>query len=40
MPDVFEVISIVIQNLSIAQEDNEYDKKVKIFTNDTGETRC
>ena len=40
MRDVFEIISIVIQNLSIAQEDNEYDKKSENYTNDTGEDRC
>ena len=39
MRDVFEAISIVIQNLSIAQEDNEY-KKSGNLTNNSGETRC
>ena len=37
---VSKEISIVIQNLSIAQEDDEYDKKVENLPNDIGETRC
>ena len=40
MHDVFEAISIVVQHLSISQEDNEYDKKVENFMNNTGKTRC
>ena len=40
MRDVSGVISIVIQNLLAVQEDNEYDKKVEIFTFNTGEARC
>ena len=40
MRDGFGVIIIVIQNLPIAQEDIEYDKKVENFTFDIGEARC
>ena len=40
MRDVFGVISIVIQNLPIAQEDIESDEKVENFTFDTRKARC
>ena len=40
MRDVFGVISTIIQNLPIAQEDIKYDTKVETFTFDTGEARC
>ena len=40
MHDVFGVMSIVIQNVLIVQEDIKYDKKVENFTFDTGEARC
>ena len=37
---VFGVISIVIQNLPITQEDIKYDKAVENFMFDSGEARC
>ena len=40
MRNVFGVISAVIRNLPITQEDIEYSKKVGSFTFDTREVRC
>ena len=40
MPDGFGEISVFFENLPIAQEDIEYEKKVEIFTLNTGEAGC